>query len=111
MDTKTENNTQGRSSYSADDRQSLIREFEDSGMTQAAFCREWDINPATFSKWIRNERPEESVVSFCEVELPGHAEAADTIVVRLEGGVEIVIPVGVAGCFAATLKEVAACWG
>ena len=43
----TNENTQGRASYTGEERRELIEEFNSSGMTQAAFCREWNINPVT----------------------------------------------------------------
>jgi len=47
-------NKQGRTSYTEDERRELIGEFRSSGLTQAAFCREWNINPATLGKWLRS---------------------------------------------------------
>ncbi|MDF7827126.1 transposase, partial [Pontiellaceae bacterium B12227] len=51
-----ENNVSGRASYTEEERQELIEEFNSSGLTQAAFCREWNINPKTLARWLRIER-------------------------------------------------------
>jgi len=109
MESKTQNSTQGRSGYSADDRRELIAEFRSSGLTQAAFCRQWELNPTTFSGWLRMDRQETAPVSFCEVQVPA-AVSSQPIVVGLPGGAQVQIPCESAGSFAATLKEVAACW-
>ena len=50
-----ENKVAGRASYTEDERRELILEFNSSGLTQAEFCREWNINPKTFGRWLRAE--------------------------------------------------------
>jgi transposase-like protein len=67
MDTN-ENTTPGRASYTEEERRELIEEFKSSNLTQAAFCREWNLNSKTMARWLRIER-DENEVSFCEVEL------------------------------------------
>ena len=42
MDTN-ENTTPGRASYTEEERGELIEEFQTSDLTQAAFCREWNL--------------------------------------------------------------------
>ena len=74
MDTN-ENITQGRASYTEEERRELIEEFQTSDLTQAAFCREWNLNPKTLARWLRIER-DENEVSFCEVEL-GNASSPE----------------------------------
>ena len=110
MESKTQGSTQGRSGYSADDRRELIEEFHSSGLTQAAFCRQWDLNPATFSGWLRADRAQPPPVAFCEVQVPA-AGSSQAMVVELAGGVRVQIPCESAGSFSQTLREVAACWG
>lgn len=109
METKTANSTKGRPGYSAEDRRELINEFRSSGLTQAAFCREWQINPNTFCGWLRADQKDMAPVSFCEVQVPA-AESSPPIVVELSGGTQVRIPCDAAGGFCATLREVAACW-
>jgi transposase-like protein len=109
MKTKTANNASGRPGYSAEDRRELIEEFRSSGLTQAEFCRQWELNPTTFSGWLRTDRKQASPVSFCEVQVPA-AGLSQPIVVGLSGGVQVQIPCDAAGDFSATLREVAACW-
>lgn len=111
METKTESSTKGRSGYTADERRELIDEFRSSGLTQAAFCREWQINPNTFCGWLRADQKNMAPVSFCEVQVPAAAGSSRPIVVEFSGGTQVRIPCESAGSFSATLREVAACWG
>jgi transposase-like protein len=108
MESKTQCSAQGRSGYSADDRRELIAEFRSSGLTQAAFCRQWELNPTTFSGWLRTDREQTPPVTFCEVQVPA-AVLSRPIVIELSGGVQVRIPCESAGSFSSTLKEVAAC--
>jgi transposase-like protein len=108
MDTN-ESNKQGRFSYSAEDRKGLVEEFESSGLTQAAFCREWNINPATFGKWLRSEREEEAKVAFCEVAAETAAESSVEVRVCLPNRVEVAVPVRSPGDLANVLREAAQC--
>ncbi len=90
MDTN-ENNTQGRASYSEEERQKLIGEFQSSDLTQAAFCREWNLNSKTLARWLRIER-EDSEVSFCEVELGNSSAPENKVRVCLPNGIEVIVP-------------------
>lgn len=110
MESKTQGSTQGRSGYTADDRRELIAEFRSSGLTQAEFCRQWDLNPATFSGWLRADRQEAPPVAFREVHVQSTVSSRPPMVVGLPGGVQVYIPCESAGSFSATLREVAACW-
>jgi transposase-like protein len=74
MDTN-ETKKQGRVSYSAEERRGLLAEFESSGVTQAAFCREWNINPATLGKWLRAGHEEEEAYTKGEQERGMFAKA------------------------------------
>jgi len=68
MDTNIESKELGRASYTEAERRELIAEFKASELSQAAFCREWNLNPKTFGRWLRSER-ETQAVSFCKVEV------------------------------------------
>ena len=107
MDTN-ENNTQGRASYSEEERQKLIGEFQSSDLTQAAFCREWNLNSKTLARWLRIER-EDSEVSFCEVELGNASSTEDKVRVHLPNGIEVTVPVGSAKELADVFREAATC--
>ncbi len=109
MESKT-SSSQGRSGYSADERQELMEEFRSSGLTQADFCRQWEINPTTFSGWLRADRQQPEPVEFCEVQMSA-AITGQAIVVELPGGVQVKVPGELGGSFSQTLREVAACWG
>ena len=85
MDTNECNGT-GRASYTKKERRELVEEYQTSGLTQAAFCREWNLNPKTLARWLRLERRKE-VVSFCEVavapELPYSWDDLDALAERV----------------------------
>jgi transposase-like protein len=87
MDTN-ENNVSGRASYTEDERRELIKEYHASESTQAAFCREWNINPKTLARWLRAER-QENEVSFCEVELLQDPPVMDELKICLTNGIEV----------------------
>lgn len=110
MDTN-ETKKQGRISYSAEDRRGLLAEFESSGVTQAAFCREWNINPATLGKWLRAGHEEEAKISFCEVEPVEGIPSVGEVRVCLPNGIEVMVPVGSPDELGAALREAAKCLG
>lgn len=68
--------------YTAEDRERLIREQAESGMTQKAFCEERGINVSTFHWWRKEKR---------KVTVPKLAEVA---VKRKAAPVEIELPGG-----------------
>jgi transposase-like protein len=107
MDTN-ENTTPGRASYTEEERRELIEEFQSSDLTQAAFCREWNLNSKTLARWLRSKR-EENEVSFCEVELGREAVRADAVRVCLPNQIEVVVPVASSAELGAVLREAAGC--
>jgi transposase-like protein len=107
MDTN-ENNGLGRASYTDEERRELIEEFHASGLTQAAFCREWNLNSKTLARWLRIER-EDNEVSFCEVELSSEAGSADEVRIRLPNRIEVVVSLASSAALGALLREAAGC--
>ena len=107
MDTN-ENTTPGRASYTEEERRELIEEFKSSDLTQAAFCREWNLNSKTLARWLRIERDEKEV-SFCEVELGNTSAPENNVSVHLPNGIEVTVPVGSAKELADVLREAATC--
>jgi len=103
-----ENNGSGRASYTEEERRELIEEFKTSGLTQAAFCREWNLNSKTLARWLRIER-EENGVSFCEVDLGNTSAPANKVSVHLPNGIEVTVPVGSAKALADVFREAATC--
>ncbi|MDF7809244.1 IS66 family transposase [Pontiellaceae bacterium B12219] len=85
-----ENSTQGRASYTEEERRELIEEFNSAGLTQAAFCREWNINPKTLARWLRIER-QETEVSFCEVDVRSESPPADELRICLPNGIDVLL--------------------
>ena len=107
MDTNG-NNGSGRASYTDEERRELIEEFHASGLTQAAFCREWNINPKTLARWLQVER-QDNEVAFCEVELSNDTVLPDEVRVCLPNRVEVVIPVASPKDLGFVLREAAGC--
>lgn len=107
MDTN-ENNGSGRASYTDEERRELIEEFHASGLTQAAFCREWNLNSKTLARWLRLER-DDNEVSFCEVEVARAAVRLDEVRVCLPNGIEIYVPVGAPQELGDLFREAATC--
>ena len=106
MDTN-EKNTQGRASYSGDERRELIEEFNASELTQAAFCREWNINPKTLARWLRVERKNE--VTFCEVEAGTVSVPKDEVRICLPNDIEVMVPLTAGLKLGDILREAASC--
>lgn len=107
MDTN-EDTTPGRASYTEEERRELIEEFKSSNLTQAAFCRKWNINPKTLTRWLRIER-DENEVSFCEVELGNISAPENKVSVHLPNGIKVIVPVGSAKELADVFREAATC--
>jgi len=64
---------------------SLFQEFKDSGLTQAKFCDEKDINPNYFSlRYTKHQRAQPD--SFSRVEVSQVAPSNSGIVLRLSHG-------------------------
>ena len=109
MDTN-ENNVSGRASYTEDERRELIKEYQASESTQAAFCREWNINPKTLARWLRAER-QENELSFCEVELQPAPPVTDELKICLTNGIEVLVKVESVEALGLVLREAAGCLG
>jgi len=107
MDTN-ENTTPGRASYTEEERRELIEEFHSSDLTQAAFCREWNLNSKTLARWLRIER-DENEVSFCEVELENTSAPENTVRVYLPNGIEVIVPVTSPESLGHVFREAATC--
>jgi transposase-like protein len=107
MDTN-KNTTPGRASYTEEERRELIEEFQTSDLTQAAFCREWNLNSKTLARWLRIER-DGNEVSFCEVELGDSSASENKIRVCLPNGIEVVVPVGSPQELGNVFREAATC--
>ena len=98
----------GRAFYTEDERRELIDEFNSSGLTQTAFCREWNINPKTWGRWLRVER-NNAEISFCEVEVPPASSLAVELKIGLPNRIEIQIWISSLSELGAVLREAAGC--
>jgi len=94
--------------YSAEDRQRLISEQGQSGLTKKAFCEQRGINLGTFYGWRAAKRAIIRRPAFAEVQVVGCAQAAVEVLlpngarvgIRHQGKREDLIALvrGVAGC-------------
>ena len=107
MDTN-ENNVSGRASYTEDERRELIEEFNASGLTQAAFCREWNLNPKTLARWLRIERAD-AEISFCEIDVQPAAPSASELKICLPNGIEVALRIASTAELGNVLREAAGC--
>jgi transposase-like protein len=107
MDTN-ENTTPGRASYTEEERRELIEEFQSSDLTQAAFCREWNLNSKTLARWLRLERQEDEV-SFCEMELQAGPPVAEELRIYLPNGIEVALKIASSEELGNILREAAGC--
>ncbi len=68
--------------YSAEDRERLIKEHAESGLTKKEFCKERRINLGTFYAWVKKKRLPVAAV-FAEVDVP-----------LMKSAVEVLLPNG-----------------
>jgi hypothetical protein len=81
-----------------DRRAALLREFEDSGLSMAEFCRRREVGYKAMAAWRRNV-PRQPTVTFIEVEaIKGHGGGAEA---EAEAEAEACSPS--AGCLSAEL--------
>lgn len=71
----------------------VVGGFEQSGLTQAAYCRARGITLRQFQYW-RKKSTAARRPSFVELEVVGEAEASGEIDLRLPGGVVAVVRAG-----------------
>lgn len=57
----------GRVKRSASDWHTIIKQYEHSGRSRAAFCRSQSLSPSTFDVWYRKLRSKPSPQDFVEV--------------------------------------------
>jgi hypothetical protein len=94
----------GRTLREAGVRRELIEAFKGSGQSQAAFCRERGLNPATFCGWLRTSRK----ARFAEVTVP--VMSGIGVEVQLPNGVKVrVLGGGTAAQTAELIRRVAGC--
>lgn len=83
--------------------------LEKTHTSQAAFCREWSINPATFGQWLRSGRESGGQVAFCEVETLAGLQSGCEVRVHLPNRVEVAVRVASREELAMVLREAAGC--
>ncbi len=83
---KKKSNKNGYVLRNAKQRRELKKKFSKSGKTRAAFCRDYGINPNTFSGWLRNKKP-----VFTEVVMSD--QAVSGIEIELSEKIKIHVPI------------------
>jgi transposase-like protein len=68
---------------------SLIEQWQESGKTQQAFCREHELTFSTFYYWLKRYRQQIDESSFLPVEI----SSGSYIEIRYPGGVILQLPV------------------
>ena len=78
-----------------------MKDYAAQELSQAAYCRQVGLSPATFSHWFRQlhgkgERPEAGVSrhTFAEVVLPSVATSGLSVVIHGSGGTRVEAAVG-----------------
>jgi len=75
--------------------QSHIVHQEQSGLTQAEYCRQQKLHPVSFSQWKRRLKDDAHETGFVALNLPAvseHSFPNDTFRVFLASGLELVFP-------------------
>lgn len=88
-----------RRRWTPEQRRQAVAEFTASGLTQAEFCRRAGLSAATFSAWCRKHtrKDDASTAGFARVQVSSAAtmaRAGAAIVVQLEAGLAVSVPVG-----------------
>lgn len=94
--------------YSAEDRERLMREQAQSGLTKKGFCAQHGISLGTFHGWSKPRRSLPHRSAFAEVEVAAHMQAAVEVLlpngarvgIRHQGRRDDLVALvrGVAGC-------------
>ena len=85
METQTKSN--GRVQRSASEWQGIMREYERSGRSRAAFCRSQSISPSTFDVWYRKLRSKQGPADFVEGKPVGQSSLGGwTVEIELPDG-------------------------
>lgn len=103
-----ERDCRGRTLRSAEVRQKLVAEFQESECSVAVFCEMRGINSGTFYKWLANQRKHEMAPVFKEVQMAIPA-AGREVRITLPNQVEVAVPVDSSAELAFVLREAARC--
>jgi transposase-like protein len=79
----------GRKQYSKSERRELVQKYQNSGMSQSAFCKAYGLIGTTLSGWLhlmRKKQREQFPIEFAEVELPQREASALEAEVVCPGG-------------------------
>lgn len=94
--------------YSEEDRERLIREQANSGLTKKAFCEREGVNLGTFHGWSKYRRTVKSKPRFAEVDVA--TSAPPVVEILLPNGARIGIrPQGKRDDLVALIRGVAGC--
>lgn len=90
IDTGEKRDRLGRRVTPAKRRAELVREYQESGLTQAEFARREGVKYPTFAHWVQRTRKKEApgkpLVQFAQVRLPTASAQPTPLEVRLPDG-------------------------
>jgi transposase-like protein len=104
-------NSWGRKCWSKQEKQEFLANFENATMTATEFARKHDLNPKTFSRWVREARKmQEESITFARVEI-AQAEgcAGRRVEVLLPNQVRLLVPVASVQDLEGLFREAAKC--
>jgi hypothetical protein len=84
----------GRVQRTAEQRQELIEEYKASGLGKAEFCRQRDVNLATFCHWFAKRKRRRRRSAKAESRAPKLAEVAVVQPAVEQAAIEILLPNG-----------------
>lgn len=78
--------------------QNHIRNQQESGLSQAAYCRQHNLHPVSFSQWKRRLQEGVHDTRFVALELPEtlpQSLSGNTFRLLLDNGIELVFPTAI----------------
>ena len=91
-----------KSRRSASEMELLVRKWEQSGQSRAAFCREEGLPSWIFQYWLsryREKRDEESEKGFTEIRVKGDSLSSGMIRIRHTSGIEVELSSGTSATY------------
>ncbi|MFC0228467.1 IS66 family insertion sequence element accessory protein TnpA [Serratia aquatilis] len=85
--------------YSHSERQQHLDAWQQSGLTEQHYCRQHDLNPATFYYWLKHHR-DDATVTVPAAFIPARRviprnNDADTVTLNLPNGCSVRCPLSV----------------
>jgi transposase-like protein len=86
-----------RRRWTGEQKAALLARFAASELTATRFCREFGVHAATFSQWRRRSAVQPSAsgkTGFAQVKMEESSASHESVLVELNGGVRVSVPVG-----------------